>query len=382
MSSEKIQKNLYQIVIDDLMKRIEARDFSFDTPICTEKQVAEEYHVSNITAKRAINELEHMGVLYRKRGVGSFVSREKFAKVNEVAEQDATQVFAFVLPFAINSGSVFVDMMQILNSRLNPQHGYISMYMTEWNTEKEREALLGLLGNRIAGLIYYPSSNRINLDLLDLFVIKGIPVIILSTTDSTPYLHNVVCDNFGGQQAVVNHLIELGHKKIAYMSSSSTNIEMPISERLGGYFLAMREAGLPLYNDFIVTKLDDGLMAGVLPIPAQKLERIKNHIRFFIENGVTAISCDNDGLAFYVMKCCEELSISVPRDMSITGFDGYTNIDYPDLHITTAYQNFKEIAERASDILLRSMNGYLLYGEKIVVKAELMHGETVAPCRQ
>ena len=67
-------KPKYEIIKEALLARIHAGDFSFDESFCTEKMLSEQHHVSRITAKRAIEDLEQQGILYRKRGVGSFVS--------------------------------------------------------------------------------------------------------------------------------------------------------------------------------------------------------------------------------------------------------------------------------------------------------------------
>ena len=63
----------YQIIIDDILAQIAAGSFSYDQPICTENSLIEQYGFSRITVRRAMTELENRGILYRKRGVGSFV---------------------------------------------------------------------------------------------------------------------------------------------------------------------------------------------------------------------------------------------------------------------------------------------------------------------
>ena len=73
MKQENSNKPKYEIIKEDILAQIRKNDFSYSEPLCTEKQLSEQYQVSRITAKHALTDLEQMGVLYRKRGVGSFV---------------------------------------------------------------------------------------------------------------------------------------------------------------------------------------------------------------------------------------------------------------------------------------------------------------------
>ena len=61
------QKKLYEVIIESILKKIENNEFSFETPICTESRLMEEFQVSRITAKRAITELSIRESLPQKR---------------------------------------------------------------------------------------------------------------------------------------------------------------------------------------------------------------------------------------------------------------------------------------------------------------------------
>lgn len=74
--NKRITKPKYEIIKEALLERIRTGQFSSDAVFCTEKMLSEQYEVSRITAKRAIEDLEQQGILYRKRGVGSFVSQK------------------------------------------------------------------------------------------------------------------------------------------------------------------------------------------------------------------------------------------------------------------------------------------------------------------
>lgn len=373
-------KRLYETIIEYLLEQIKLGKFSYEKPLCTEKQLEERFQVSNITAKRAITELEHKGILYRKRGVGSFVTRQSQAPV--CASQNGVRIYAAVYPFNISPGSAAMAMIQTFNTRLNPRGGYVPLYTTDRDKRQERNVLQQLLPQGLSGLIYYPNTNDVNLDLLQQFVVRNTSVVVVDKTVPAPFVHNVTCDNFDGARQITDYLIAQGHSRIAYISSSTVSKLSSVCERVGGYLYAMRKASLPVNKDWIVTKLKDSIEE-YRPVPSEEQrERIRKLLLHFRENGVTAIECENDGMAETVLRCCRELSLRVPEDLSVCGFDGRP----PELgelpFFTSAYQDLNAIAERVAEVLLRTMDSALPLGEKIRIPVELQIGRSTAPCRK
>ena len=102
---------LYSKIIDELKERIRTGDFEYDVPFVTEEKITKEYNVSRITAIRALDELEKIGVIYRKRGSGSFVT-ENGIEILDGVQNDTNEketvfikrnkellLIALVLPF-------------------------------------------------------------------------------------------------------------------------------------------------------------------------------------------------------------------------------------------------------------------------------------------
>lgn len=397
MSASNRPKNLYEILMDDLMAKIQNQEFTYEKPFCTEKQLAEEYDVSNITAKRAIKELELRGILYRKRGVGSFVARQPEVKKAEPASAGSAKVYAFVSPFIMSPASVFTEMIQRMNYLLNANRGFISPFVTSRparSTQEERQflskigkdisterkILLDLLEQGISGLLFYPQGDKIHLDIMWKFVAKGIPVVILNKTEPVTFLHNVVCDNYGGQKGLCSQLITLGHRRIAYFASPPLDGDNAVAQRLGGYLAAFQEASLPIDPQLVHPDIDKALDGAGHKVTFDKLERIRELIRLVREKGATAIQCDNDGLAYYVIRCCEEMGIQVPADISVTGFDGYKNDMDPERQISSVFQDFAGIADEVGKLFLEHISGSTEI-RKICVPAEILLGQTMGPCK-
>ncbi|MCI9336748.1 MAG: GntR family transcriptional regulator [Lachnospiraceae bacterium] len=357
-------KKLYEIIIDSILKKIDQNQFSFEAPICTELQLMEEFQVSRITAKRAITELEYQGILYRKRGVGSFVVRDIFqrrAKMSNPAS-NTPAVFAFLLPYTFKQNNIF-NMIAKINAKFNSSNCFLSLFITDGNRSKERMILKQLLEQNIAGVLIYPASTDFNLDLLNQFVFRSIPVIISDQPVTTPYLYNILCDNVMGARKLTEHLISLGHRKICFFSESSIACTPSVAERLGGYLDALRSAGLSAEPEHIIPKVAD-----------TSPESLRQYIRTIKDSGVTAIICENDGVAFRLMEACAAISLKVPKDISICGFcNDYDNI-------TSICQNEELMAEHIGDIFLESLTPDRNLPHRVLVPATLCAKASTGPC--
>lgn len=372
------KKTLYQIAIDDIMKKINDNEFSFEKPICTEKSLMERYGISRITAKRAITELENKGILYRKRGVGSFVSRTIYSKTGEPAKQN--HLFAFVLPFNITKGGLN-GTFQTANSILNNAGYGMSIYITDSNAASRGRAVLGrLLHSDISGVVYYPRTNNIHLELLNRFVLGSKPIVVMDLNTDCPYLSSVTSDNYNGEKAMAEYLISLGHRNIGYLSGYMPEDRTTIRDRFGGYLAAIRQAGIALNPDLIITNLglDYRIPENSSPF-STPLDKAVTHMK---KAGATALLIENDELAFYTIMACEQLGIRVPEEMSVCGFDNSEFAHMTRNGITTVSQDFIQIGKNIADILLESLSDKTMETKKIVVPTGLVIQGSTAPPEQ
>lgn len=350
-------KKLYQTIIDALLVKIDENQFSFESPLCTERQLMEEFQVSRITAKRAITELEYQGILYRKRGVGSFVARDIYQKRKK--KNITPSVFAFLLPFTIRQKNI-LNMISKINAKISSSNCFLSLFITDSNKSKEQSILKQLLEQNIAGFVIYPTFANVHLELLNQFIFRGIPVIVIDQPVTTPYLYNILCDNASGAQKLTEHLIELGHRDISFFSVSNIVSLPSVTERLGGFLNTMQNHGLSIKPEYIISKMTDS-----------SPEAICEQLRTLLDAGVTAVICENDGVARSLLHACKTLSLKVPDDISICGFsDDYENI-------TSINQNEELIADHIGNIFLESLTPARTISHKILVPADL-HKKTSA----
>lgn len=377
MKPEDSKKPKYEVITDDILTRIRNNDFSYDTVLCTEMQLVEQYGVSRITAKRALTDLEQRGVLYRKRGVGSFVARNALSNLSTQPHAAASsKMVSFLLPFDITKGGMF-DTIKTVNSSLNDNGYLMSIYISDVSPVKEKTNIRLLLNQNISGLIYYPVRDNINLNLINEFIFSKIPVIIIDKYTDCPYIHNVTSDNIEGGRLLSEHLIRLGHKNIGFLSTAPMEETSTVRNRFGGYLQQLLSAGLsPDPSNIICVPYD---------ITEEDAENANSPfcdaIRKMYINGVTAILTENDLVARLALLACKTLNLKVPADLSICGFDDLEIAE--EYGITTIRQDFGGLAEKISELMLDSIHNGTFVAQRITIPVELVvRGSTGAPKKQ
>ena len=365
------KKPLYMQVIDKLRERIKSGDFEYDVPFVTEDRITKEFGVSRITAIRALEELEKAGIINRKRGSGSFVSREAVdiiegrsvsdIRTNSENKDREVLLVALVLPFDIKLGNMF-KCFDGINSVLNKENCFASIYNANRDVETEASILRSLLNQGIDGVICYPVNGTKNFEVYNQFLAKKIPLVIIDNYIENMPVSYVASDNFGGTKMLCEYAISKGHKKIGFFSKRRINESLSIRDRYMGYTSALAENNIEVNLDYVCVDLDDKYNM-LNETEAARCDSLRAYIAEIIgqmrAEGVTCILCQNDWVAVELYSVCEELGISVPDDMCIMGFDNMDELN--NMHggdkIITVEQDFYEIGVRAGETILKEIRG-------------------------
>jgi len=174
---------------------------------------------------------------------------------------------------------------------------------------------------------------------------KGIPFVVFDPTselpDDVPF---VGATNWRGGRCAVQHLVGLGHRRIAMISGPQD--VLCCRARQAGYETAMKAAGLPVAPDHIVTAQltrEDGCAAarGLLARPERP----------------TAIFASNDLQALGVYQAAREAGLRIPGDLSVVGFDDLPVVAWADPPLTTVHQPLTEMAAAATELALALGHG-------------------------
>ena len=375
------RRPLYGRIVEYIMEQIRTGAFSFDTPICTEADLMQRFGVSRITVRHALSQLESQGILTRKRGVGSFVNPDIYQNQEpqpspQAARTGPGHVVAFVVPFNIARTGLMATYQEATNY-LNALGYFTSVYISAENGDNRGRFILQRLTQMdISGIAYYPYTDDIHLDTLNELMFSGKPVVLMDLPSRYPYFASVTSDNLGGERELVRHLTALGHRRIAFLSGIPITARETLGDRYSGYILGLSDAGIRPDASLVITDMTPARRA----LPPQNPQSMASAITDLREKGVTAIVCEHDEIAYYVLQSCRELGLRVPEDISVCGFDDDEwAAMISDKHITTIAQDWSAIGRTVAQLLYEGMEAPLAHHALVVVPTRFVEGTTTGP---
>jgi DNA-binding LacI/PurR family transcriptional regulator len=173
----------------------------------------------------------------------------------------------------------------------------------------------------------------------------------------------VEVDNLEGVRALISHLVEMGHRKIAYIGGLN-NLKIQAT-RLLAYLQCLEESRIPVESKFIDT--GDTTQTGGYQAAQRML---------LLPNKPSAIVCFNDLTAIGAMHAAYEQGFTVGQNLAIAGFDGIVDSAYTQPPLTTINQPVYDIAGRLVRMLVSLMHGETINERQIVLNAELIIRES------
>lgn len=197
----------------------------------------------------------------------------------------------------------------------------------------------------------------------------GIPLVLFSRYIDAG-IDAVGADNIGGMRLAMEHLIELGHRRIALVGANQRNSTG--SDRLDGYLKALAVARLPV---------DEALLKYCPPTRDHGFQAI--HELMQLDDPPTAVACFNDVLAFGVMLGLRALDISIGEQVSVVGFDDIAEAALWRPRLTTVAVPRHDLAVETSNILVRRIGsnsaGPIV---RTLLQPQLLIRETTSPNRR
>lgn len=178
-----------------------------------------------------------------------------------------------------------------------------------------------------------------------------------------------VNDQLGSFRAT-EYLISLGHRHIGFMGARLSKSLLD-QKRFKGYCKALEHHSLPLDESIVfdtATSFDGGYSLG---------EEVGKKI-----GEMTAIVCDADIIAIGLMRRLMELGYSVPKDLSIIGFDDITSCTFVYPPLSTVKQGIARKGEEAGKLILNLVKNALPDNETIILEPELVCRGTVLDLRE
>jgi DNA-binding LacI/PurR family transcriptional regulator len=223
------------------------------------------------------------------------------------------------------------------------ERGY-SVFLANSNAEPEREirVVRSFEERRVDGIIV--TSSRVGALYLPLIKKMHVPVVLLNNQHPSEFAHSVVIDNVKASLVATEHLLQLGHRRIAYLGDRFGY--QSDTERFAGYRRAVEAAGIEFAPELVVH--GDGRPEG----GQQAVTRL-----LALDAPPTAVFCYNDMSAVGVMREVHARGLRIPADLSVVGFDDLYLSQYLQPPLTTVRQPMHKMGRMAMETLLRIMNG-------------------------
>jgi LacI family transcriptional regulator len=247
-----------------------------------------------------------------------------------------TRTFGVLLPDLF--GEFYSDVIRGIDHQARLNDYQILLSSSHSNSEDVLAASRAMLG-RIDGLIMM-APDEASIETVER-VRRRIPVVLLNPRVEVDRCHSVGIDNLHGAQRAVEHLLELGHRDIAFISGPEGNVDA--EERLRGFRRAFVEAGLDpdvphvIPGDFReITGFEAGAgLLGMNPRP-------------------TAVFAANDSMAIGLMSALMRAGCRVPEEVAVVGFDNVSIAGYLNPALTTVHADATGLGAQAMKILLTS----------------------------
>lgn len=199
--------------------------------------------------------------------------------------------------------------------------------------ESERAALESLVDQRVDGVLVAGFLGRPSALLR---TIGSTPAVLLTRHFPLGGIDSVSSHDERGAELAVEHLVGLGHERIAHISAP---VELPYPGRRAGYLETMSRYGLTPH--IVQSELTEaGGRAALDELLADDRER------------PTAVFCFNDTIALGVLRRLDELGLRVPEDVALIGYDDTRSAGLERIGLTSVAQRSHDVGRRGAEMLL------------------------------
>ncbi len=225
---------------------------------------------------------------------------------------------------------------------------------------RERDYLGHLVEQRVQGILVTPVDAQST--VLDDVRRNGTPVVIVDRTRTDDTFCSVAVDDELGGRLAVEHLVEQGHTRVAFIGGPDTIGQ--VRDRLEGARKAWADAGLPAEQLVVVPT--DGLTVVEGRSAGERVMGIGRRRR------PTAAFCANDLLALGLLQQLSTSGFAVPGDLAIVGYDDIEYASAAAVPLTSVRQPRQELGRRAAELVLDEAHDPDHVHEQVVFTPELV----------
>lgn len=309
----------------------------------TIRDIAKMANVSRTTVSRVLNNRPDVKPETRKL-ILELIEKHKY-QPNAFAQaitSKKSSCIGLVIPYTVDyvlQNAFYAEVIRGISSELNKK-GY---YLLFCYAPKEEYVANMFKQKRTDGFILL-SPGKLHKKLVAILNEVKAPFVSTSKVFDEEGVIYADVDNYLGASIAVEHLISLGHRKIAFILNSS-GVLASSQDRLHGYQDTLTKYGITIEKNFVEigdTTINSGYTC---------MQRLLSHTEV-----PTAVFVAADMMAIGAIKAIKESGRKVPEDISVIGFDNIPLSEFLDPPLTTIKQPAFEKGEKAANILVKMLD--------------------------
>ncbi|MDC0935311.1 substrate-binding domain-containing protein [Pirellulales bacterium] len=344
----------------NLVSRIAKEGLSVGDRLGTEEGLGEQYGLSRVTVRQALELLEKEGYVARKRARGTFVTREVEHKDHFTATADRVLlVCSNEQKSHSDEDSAFCTVLHSIEQALARRQITVQLMGVGQSPKEDRARLEAALSQGdLGGVLAIGPCIENYSDLLS-------ETEVVITCSFQPSLFPWVGDDISTASRVsIAHLLSKGHERIAMLCGSWID-----GDAFAGFVKGMTEA----MNQVGVAP-QRSLM--VLSYPGESLEDLAVEI-LSQSPAPSAVFCENWRVCEAVSRASARLGLSIPEDISVVGYGLNVQRMRRPVHFTAYVPNTSKVGESAAELLADLLSGAQEPTAPVIIEGALVEGDSV-----
>lgn len=283
-----------------------------------------------------------------------------------------------IIPFD-NSLGRSMDLIHGASDYLLKKKYLLSVHISNFSVQKEKEILREFAGNGVKGVILYPVYDRSNLDILCELIQKNFPIVTVDKYIEGLPIQSVLSDNFGGAYEAVNYLINKGHRRIGFISDLGLGDSVTVRDRFFGYSKALKDSALIIKEEYCKidyikeVKNKKPELVDILLFKKSINKECMDYFKKILDqmmnrkDPVTALFALNDYVAIMILKTALYMGIKIPQQLSLIGYDNIESSQHVEIPLTTVEQNLYQIGYEAARALVKRVSGVISINTNLTI---------------
>lgn len=323
-------------------------------------EIAAHAGVSEATVSRVLNDKGNVSESTRASVLTSVdvLGYDRPAKLR----RQTVGMIGIIVPELTNP--VFPIMAQSLQARFTAS-GYTSVICTQAPGGTQEEDFVELLQERgVAGLVFVSGRHAdLSADtaMYHSLLERGLPIVTINGYREDLDAPSVSSNEAAAVRMALGHLRQLGHRRIGLATGQSRYV--PSRSKVEAFCTQLEQAGLEPFVEQTWFSLEGGELAG----------------RRLIERGVTAVVCGSDLMALGVVRAAEQAGLSVPKDLSVIGYDGSLLAQHTSPALTTVRQDVEGITGASVHAMAEQVAGHQASHGALSFDPELVVRDSTGP---